>query len=454
LTLLAVAAAVAVVVAGVGASRPAARTAAVRLEPQVLVARGLSSSTPPTTASCRASSGGRTACYQPQQLQAAYDLTPLYQAGVQGQHQTIVIVDAWGSPTVAADLATFDAAFGLPAPPSFRVLTPRGAPPPFASRGKDRFGWAYETSLDVEWAHALAPKASIVLLETPTDEVEGTSGFPDIVAAENYAIAHHLGTVISQSFGATEQTFASKAQVTHLRSAFVAAQKAGVSMLAASGDNGATNLERDATDLYPFRTIGWPASDPLVTAVGGTKLDLDGAGNALAPAAAWNDTFTHPLPTPSASGGGRSAVFSRPGYQYPVRSQTLSRRGIPDVAMSAACTGLVDVYTSESHNGWYPMCGTSEAAPLFAAIVALADQEAGHGLGLLNPALYALASAPSNGLVPVTTGNNTVAFVKGSKTTTVTGFSAHTGYNLVTGLGTIDAAKFVPALVHASKARR
>jgi subtilase family serine protease len=94
------------------------------------------------------------------------------------------------------------------------------------------------------------------------------------------------------------------------------------------------------------------------------------------------------------------------------------------------------------------MCGTSEATPLFAAIVALADQEAGRSLGLINPALYGLQHVASSGLVPVTSGNNTVAFHSGGKTVTVTGFASTAAYNLATGLGTIDAALFVPALVH------
>ncbi|HEV3327801.1 MAG TPA: S53 family peptidase [Acidimicrobiales bacterium] len=425
--------------------------AVVRLTPGAIVSSLGPASSPPTTAGCLAQSGGKQACYDPAQLRVAYDLAPLYAKGIEGQHETIVIVDAYGSPTITADLATFDSAFSLPAPPSFKIIRPRGPIPPYSPTGKDRFGWASETSLDVEWAHALAPMASILLVETPTDEVEGTTGFPDIVAAENYVIAHKLGQVISQSFGATEQTFSSRAQLIALRSAFLAAKKASVTVLGGSGDLGATDYEYNAVTIYPRRVTSWPASDPLVTAVGGTKLDLDAAGNQLSPAVAWNDTYERPLPSPNATGGGHSEFFKRPSFQNSVKAAAGDARSVPDISMSAACTGLVDTYVGAlgaGGGGWRPMCGTSEATPLFAAIVALADQEAGRSLGLLNPALYGLQHVASSGLVPVTSGNNTVAFHSGGKTVTVTGFASTAAYNLATGLGTIDAALFVPALVH------
>ena len=427
-----------------------AAPARLELVPLAIAVPGLTSSTPPTTASCLQKSGNTEACYQPAQLRVAYGLAPLYASGIQGQHETIVIVDCYGSPTISSDLKSFDTAFGLPAPPSFKIIHPTGTIPPFSTFGKDRQGWALETSLDVEWAHALAPKASILLVETPTDEVEGTSGFPDIVRAEQYVISKKLGTVISQSFGATEQTFASFKRLSPLRAAFIAAAKAKITVLGASGDLGATDFEADASTIYPYRVTSWPASDPLVTAVGGTKLNLNSKGMPNSLAVAWNDTYMHPSPSPEASGGGRSAFFTRPSYQSTVTTVTGARRGVPDIAMSAACTGLVDVYASFPGQGtqWTPMCGTSEATPLFAAIVALSDQKAGHGLGQLNPTLYALAGVANNGLVAVTSGNNTVRFRSGTSIVTVTGFQASASYNLVTGLGTIDAAKFVPAFVH------
>ena len=159
---------------------------------------------PLTTAQCEAKY--RLACYQAPQLQAAYNLGPLFRRGITGTGQTIVIVDPYGSPTISRDLATYDAQYRLPAPPSFRIIQPAGPVPRYrANSGFE--GWAGETTLDVEMAHTVAPGASILLVETPVPETEGVTGFPQIVRAENYVIDHHLGDVISQSFGATEETF-------------------------------------------------------------------------------------------------------------------------------------------------------------------------------------------------------------------------------------------------------
>ena len=201
----------------------------------------------------------------------------------------------------------------------------------------------------------------------------------------------------------------------------------------------------------------WPASDPLVTAVGGTRLDLDASGNRNAADMVWNDTYSQTAnqlvngdngPNPLAGGGGRSVVFGRPSYQAGVGGVAGARRGVPDISMSAACTGAVNVYQSFGGEppGWYALCGTSESAPLFAGIVALADQVAGHPLGLINPALYALASQHAQGIVSVRSGTNTVSFRQGGRSYTVHGFGAGSGYNLAAGLGTVNAQYFVPEL--------
>ena len=163
----------------------------------------------------------------------------------------------------------------------------------------DYFGWTDETSLDVEWSHAIAPKANILLVETPMTESEGIYGFPQIVAAENYVINHHLGDVITQSFGATEQTFTSPKQIHSLRSAYINAQRHRVTVLSASGDQGATDEICDPASgcanpdnvicCNSTRSVDWPSSDPLVTAVGGTQLHLNAQGNRTAPDSAWHD---------------------------------------------------------------------------------------------------------------------------------------------------------------------
>jgi subtilase family serine protease len=121
---------------------------------------------------------------------------------------------------------------------------------------------------------------------------------------------------------------------------------------------------------------------------------------------------------------------------------------VPDISMSAACNGAVDIYQSFGGQpaGWYPTCGTSEATPLFAGVVALADQVAGHPLGLINPALYEMSAARLPGIVDVTTGNNTVSFSQGGHAYTVQGYSAQPGYDMASGVGTVNAARFVPEL--------
>jgi len=409
---------------------------------------------PPTTAQCE--QAYHVACYLPGQLRTAYQLPAVYAKGITGKGETIAIVDSFGSPTIKSDLAAFDKQFGYPAPPKFTIITPAGKIPKYDPSDSDMTGWAGETTLDVEYAHALAPGASILLVETPVSETEGVTGFPQIETAEKYVLGHHLAAVISQSFSATEETFASYAQLAPLRAAYIEAASKHVTVLTASGDSGATDYKLNGNDLYTRPVTSWPDSDPLVTAVGGTQLRENGAAYT---SVAWNDTYDKALnqffygstkPNALASGGGKSEFFARPAYQNGVKAVTGATRGVPDISMSAACDGAVSTYSSyktvpASPAGWYLTCGTSEATPEFAAIVALADQVAGHPLGLINPALYALSAEHAPGLVDVTSGNNTVSFYQGTpaKLYKVTGFPARKGYDLVTGVGTVNAASFV-----------
>ena len=430
---------------GAGAAAPA-----VLISPGVVHARGVAQA-PPTTAYCE--QHYQIACYEAGQVQQAYDLPALLHRGINGAGQTIVIVDSFGSPTVRHDLAVFDKTFGLPAPPSLKVIQPAGKVAPYKPTSS-REGWAGETDLDVEYAHVMAPGANILLVETPTSEEEGTTGFPQIVKAEEYVIDHHLGGVISQSFSATEQTFPSVKSLLSLRGAYIDAARRGVTVLAASGDSGAADVRYNEVDYYLYPVTSWPDSDPLVTGVGGTQLHLNAAGDHIAADSVWNDTYNKATnefiagdagPNPLAGGGGKSVIFPRPSYQASVASVVGSRRGVPDISMSGACNGAVDMYQSFAGQpaGWYPTCGTSEATPLFAGVVALADQVAGHPLGLINPALYELSAGHARGIEDVLTGNNTVSFEQGGKLHTVTGFSAAPGYDLASGVGTVDAAPFV-----------
>jgi subtilase family serine protease len=404
----------------------------------------LRTETPPTTAQCQARSGA--SCYSPNQFQVAYGLPALYQRGQTGRGRTIAIVDSFGSPTIQQDLRQFDRDFGLPDPPALDVIAPAGAPPPFDPSNEDMSGWALETTLDVEYAHAMAPDAKLLLVVTPVSETEGEQGFPEIVKAENYVIDHHLADVISQSFGATEETFKSPQSLLSLRSANENAARHGVTMLAASGDNGSTDFKLDGVHLYRHQVNSWPSADPLVTSVGGTQLHLDAAGNRLAPDNVWNDSAHG---TGGAGGGGPSHVFARPAYQDQVGQSPT--RMTPDISMTAATDGGALVYLSAGgpdQAGYYVIGGTSEATPIFAGVVAIADQAAGHPLGLLNPRLYALPRDGRSGIVDVTKGDNTFTQLgpDGKPQFTVPGFAARPGYDMSSGLGTVDAGENIGAL--------
>jgi len=427
---------------GVTDARASAPAPAARPHPNIILLTKEPLASPPPTSYCVANFGLH--CYQPSQMLSAYNVGRLHAAGIDGRGVTIVIVDSFGSPTIANDLHVFDQTFGIQDPPSLTIIQPAGPVPAFDPTDATMVGWAGETTLDVEWAHVYAPGASILLVETPVAETEGVTGFPEIVAAENYVIDHELGDVISQSFAATEETFPSKQSILDLRSAFVNAARHHVTVLASSGDEGATSQELNGTDLYPYRVIAWPSSDPLVTSVGGTQLILDDTGTRLVPDVVWNDGY-------AAGGGGVSSVFHRPQFQDSVNPVVGKFRGTPDISMSAACDGGVWTYSSYPPfgAGFSLVCGTSEASPSFAGIVALSIQLAGHRLGNLNDALYGIGYEH---IVDVITGNNTFGPFTNSdgNTYTVTGYNATPGYDLASGLGTFDATRLVRALAYRS----
>ncbi|MDT0468534.1 MULTISPECIES: S53 family peptidase [Streptomyces] len=382
-------------------------------------------------------------CYNPLQYRTAYDLNALYRKGVTGKGRTIVIVDSYGSPTVQHDLDVYSKQFGLP---STKVKVVKwGHVPAFDPKNSDMTGWAGETTLDVEMAHAVAPAAKIVVVETAVSETEGTTGLPEMMSAEKYMIDHGVGDVISQSFGATENTFpgfdrGDFSSIKNLRYAFQDANRKHVTVLAASGDGGATDMQADGKTYYKKRVNSWPSSDPLVTSIGGTQLHLNDKGDRVKPDSVYNDN--------GSGGGGQSHVFTRPAFQNSVKNVVGSRRGTPDISMSAAVNGGAWIYSSYDPTavGWDVSGGTSEATPLFSGIVALADQVAGHRVGNIQKALYDLNAhhAKSNGIVDVNDGTD-------NSYQGVTGYKAVNGYDLATGVGTLDALRFVPALARASR---
>jgi subtilase family serine protease len=422
---------------------------------------------PPTSAQCVARAGVQ--CYSPTQMQRAYGLTPLYRKGYDGRGRTIIIVDPYGSPTIGADLAYFDKKTGLPAPPHFRVIAPVGPIPPFpvidskhvTPYDAERIAKANETTGDVELAHEIAPGANILLVETPVTENANGGGFAAMMAAEQYVFQHNMGDVVSQSFSLPEQNFG-RAAIMRLRYPYLTAYKDRVSVFGATNDNGVSGVSR--AGFYAHPVVQWPASDPLVTGVGGTDIHLDAAGNRNAPDTAWNDTWnpsvaalTGPCvapPLPWASSGGVSTIFKRPAYQDAVQNVVRGRRGLPDISMNAAISDGVLLYSSWAGAGVWGAGGggTSASTPELAAMIAIADQMAHKRLGLINPYLYELERRHARGIVDITRGTNTVSFHKNQRrdtgpVITVKGYNARRGCDLVTGVGTPNAALLVPELV-------
>lgn len=369
------------------------------------------------------------ACYTPALIKAGYNIP----SSLDGTGQTIVIVDAYGSPTIVQDLKIFDAAMGLP-DPTLNIFHPTGNPPPLNPSHKGTTAnWAAETNLDVEWAHAIAPKATI-------DLVIASSNFGNVLnVAQRFAVQNHLGNVMSLSFGAPEAAIRGGGNNLQLQQAdaiYQSAENAGITVFASSGDDGASNLAAVANALFP-------ASDPLVTSVGGTNLFLSDTGTYISEDV-WNDADACPFGCTSgpfgATGGAPSKIFAAPAYQRALSGMTA--RTTSDVGYNASVYTAVLVYLGWANPaGFYFFGGTSEGAPQWAGLTALADQGAGHGLGLINPRLYALganAASYAADFHDVTTGDN--AF-------NGPGFPAKTGYDLPTGLGTPNGANLISDLI-------
>jgi subtilase family serine protease len=387
----------------------------------------------PNNAACLVDYG--TTCYTPREISRAYGLEPLEEAGVNGEGQTIVIVVSFGSPTLATDLKTFDAQFGLPDPPSLQILAPLGTVP-FDPTVMDQLIWAGETELDVEWAHALAPRANIVVLTSPVDETQGLQGLPEFLQLEQYALDHHLGQIISQSWGTAENSLfdaAGKELMNQFEAFYQQAAAEHVTVLAAAGDTGTQNVDANGTP-YTFPTVLFPASSPFVMAVGGTTLNLD-ANNDYQSETVWNDSSTQA----GASGGGVSQYFVEPSYQSTLppstRAQLSGGRGIPDVAFNADDNTPVWVYfgffPDTTQNNFYAAgSGTSAATAQWAGIVADANQLAGGPLGLLNPTIYAIGAGGIQTYFfhDITVGNNAYGGLPG--------YQATPGYDIASGWGT------------------
>jgi len=379
-------------------------------------------------------------CYGPDQIRAAYSVQPLLDSGTNGAGRKIVIVDAYGSPTLVNDLHTWDTVWGVP-DPVLDVRTPFGID---STSVGNAFGWGVETSLDVEWAHAIAPAAKIVLV------VAKSNNDADIVNALQYAVDNDLGDVISMSFGEGESCMAA-ADLAKQHAVFETAKAKNITLFASSGDQGSAQPACDGSPSF-FLSASTPATDPNVTAVGGTNLIADGVSGAYKSETTWNETAIF---GPAATGGGLSILFKRPDYQAPVVKDSHVRE-VPDVAYNAGINGgvIVRAFCPGAVCGggggsvYFRVGGTSAGSPQWAGLIALADQIAGNRVGDVNKTLYHFGKGGNASAYfhDVTTGNNGLIFVGPGTGTPIAGFSAGSGYDAATGWGTPIASTLVPAI--------
>ncbi|MHB8191219.1 MAG: S53 family peptidase [Ferrimicrobium sp.] len=405
-------------------------------------------STPPADAACLTAYG--ISCFGPGSMAAEYNFTSAYRAGFKGQGQTIVIFDSYGSPTIRQDLATFDSAYSLPAPPAFNIYMPEGkvvlnydslpSPANFHSKGlSSQVGWAYETTLDVEYAHAMAPLATIDLVVVPVSETQGVQGLQNMESAQLWALANLHANIWSNSWATTEQAFNSTSSLEQLNGLYQKASASGVTAFFAAGDSGVANTNKQGV-LYPYPTVNFPSSSPNVVSVGGTEIVppstfTPGAISSYLPQQVWNDPY-------GAGGGGYSSIFAQPGAQAGILDPT-SMRGLPDVSYNAAVISSVLIYESFDPiygAGWVPIGGTSAATPQWAAVDAVAQSAIG-SQGFLMPKLYEIYSSPSlyaEGFRDITVGNNSFAGLAG--------YSAGVGWDPASGLGTPNVGGLISAL--------
>jgi subtilase family serine protease len=405
-------------------------TPAIGVNPDYKIAGHVGANPADTTFSCQLTVPAQ--CYGPNQIRAAYGVDKLADHGLDGRGETIVIVDAFQSPTITQDLATFDTTFGLPAP-KFNIIAPDGLTP-FDQADANQTGWAGEITLDVEYAHSIAPAATIDLVLAKTNDDA------DILSAQKFVVDHNLGDTLSQSFGEAEQC-EDPTIFNQVHKLFEKAQNERMTVFASAGDQGAAQPTCDGASFA--KAVSTPASDPNVTGVGGTILDANGTTGAYNGEVVWNEPDFQ-----AAGGGGFSVAYKTPNFQ---RGLHLATRGVPDISYNAAIIGGVLAVWSTSGQGAnlvFQFGGTSAGSPQWAGLAALTDQLAHHRVGDINPSLYALGT---NRLLSgalfhdITVGDNTF-----HGDVTVQGFSAAKGWDPATGIGTPKANLLVPALAAAS----
>jgi uncharacterized protein (TIGR03437 family) len=386
----------------------------------------------------------------PDDLAVIYDIGALYSLGYDGSGQTVVIPG--GSDIDVGDITEFRTLFGLPSINLQQILVPGTKDPGFVPDSEG------EADLDIEWSGAVARNATIVYVYAPSN-----------VAAFDYAVSPPAGIalpgqIVSASFGSCEAQ-AGPAVLQEFQSEVNQANAEGVTVMNSSGDSGPAAC--DPTDQSAEAKLGEsvqiPSSIPGVTAVGGTEFN-EGSGAywsaantagylsvlSYIPEAGWNNSGAGGL---AASGGGYSTYFAKPAWQNVPGVPAGSFRVVPDVAMAASATHdyYILVSADSCAGGVCPDGGTSAASPVFAGIVALLNQYgeaqglSGGGMGNINPALYALYTSTPNAFHDITEGNNIVSCVIGSLdcSSGSYGYIAGPGYDMVTGLGSVDAANLI-----------
>ncbi len=401
----------------------------IRYNPVVMRHGGsVSPAADPVSFACQSNSNPQSSlCYGPYQMRQAYHVNDLLEQGITGKGSAITIIDAYGSPSIRQDLEAFDAIWGLPNP-QLNVITPYG------DNGSDS-SWIAETSLDVEWAHVMAPDATINLV-VARDNYDST-----IFRVLAYAVRHNLGDVISLSFGENENCVDSSLRLAAHR-LFQEATSKGMTLLAASGYFGSAQL---ACYNNAFeKAVSFPADDPLVTAVGGTTLTADPETGQYIHEAVWNESSAFNR----ASGGGYSKIYRVPTFQRGLLSKA-GGRGVPDIALNASIDRGVIVLDSPRATAQPTidiMGGTSAAVPELAGLLADGVQMAHRRLGLVNPALYRLGiSSDYYQLMNDITSGNNMLLSSGFR-----GYWASPGWNAATGWGSPrDAGLFLQALIAA-----
>jgi len=354
-------------------------------------------------------SPGNIPCgWTPAQIQAHYNLTDAYAHGIDGSGQTIVIVDAPADPSIQDDLVTFSNLAGLPPITSanFQIIYPNGVPTA-AELQKSTKG-DLEADLDTQWVHAIAPQAKIVLLITPTQDLS------EFEYAIQYATEHKLGNVISNSYGVPEKLWDPSA-LSSFDQVLKAAAASGIAVNFASGDGG-----DQGTGAPNAGGASYPASSAYVTSIGGTSIGLPNGIGGTTEVGWGNDitylslgaTFVLNVPFQlgflGGSGGGESTFITKPSWQVTLPG---SGRQQPDIsAFADPHTGALIV----SKGSVTTAGGTSLAAPVFSAIWALADQQAGKALGQAAPLIAGLPSTAITDIVPYNSPTNTVGTVVGA----------------------------------------